>query len=101
MLMNTLLLVVILACTIINFYELRGLMVTIENVTEDLEVIKEGLNTLSNGLDVIVALIADLKAQIGAGVPVTQEQLDALDVATEEIKAALDSLKVKQDAAVA
>ncbi len=60
------------------------IMADIQNLSDDLDAIKAGV-------DAAIVLIAELKAQIAA-IPAgaaTQEQLDALDAKTEAIKAAL------------
>jgi len=49
-------------------------------------------NTVASKLDTYATTIADLQAQIAAGVPVTQEQLDALGVALLEDKNTLLAL---------
>lgn len=78
------------ALKIINFNitklteRMTKLMADIQNLSDDLDQIKAGV------LDAQTA-IAELQAQIAAITPgaATQEQLDALDAKTEEIKALL------------
>ena len=68
----------------INLKE-NKIMADIQNLSDDLDAIKAGV-------DSAIVLIAELKAQIAA-IPAgaaTQEQLDALDAKTEAIKAALN-----------
>lgn len=43
------------------------------------------LNDISTGVDVLKQQIADLKAQVAAGSPVTQADLDALDATAQGI----------------
>jgi len=60
------------------------IMADVQNLSDDLDQIKAGVLAAQ-------AAIADLKAQVAAIQPgaATQEQLDALDAKTEEIKALL------------
>jgi chromosome segregation ATPase len=60
------------------------IMADIANLTEDLIAIKAGVSAA-------LAKIEELKAQIAAITPgaATQEQIDALDVLTEDIKSSL------------
>jgi predicted nucleic acid-binding Zn-ribbon protein len=62
----------------------NAIMADIANISEDLDQIKAGVTNA-------IQAIADLQAQIAAIQPgaATQEQLDALDAKTEEIKAML------------
>jgi predicted nucleic acid-binding Zn-ribbon protein len=62
----------------------NAIMADIANISEDLDQIKAGVTNA-------IQAITDLQAQIAAIQPgaATQEQLDALDVKTEEIKAML------------
>ncbi len=62
------------------------LMAKVEDLQADLDKLKADV---SARLDALAATIADLKQQIAAGTPVTQEQLDALDA---EVKAIDDSV---------
>jgi chromosome segregation ATPase len=54
------------------------LMASEADLQTDLDTIKAGVATVVTKLTDNAQLIADLKAQVEAGVPVSQEQLDAL-----------------------
>jgi len=64
-------------------------MATLQEVKDELTAIKAGVDAVKVTAQEQIALIADLKAQIAAGSPVTQEQLDGLDTQADEILAAL------------
>ncbi len=55
----------------------------------DLDAIKTGVATLLTAAIANAATIADLKAQLAAGTPVSQEQLDALEAEAKAIVASL------------
>lgn len=68
------------------FTLLENIMATEQDLQNDLDAIRDGVTTALTALN---ATIADLKAQIAAGSPVTQEQLDALDAEAKTIIAGL------------
>ncbi len=55
----------------------------------DLDAIKTGVATLLTAAIANAATIADLKAQLAAGTPVSQDQLDALEAEAKAIVASL------------
>ena len=63
------------------------LMATLADVQEKVTAIATAVHNINTGLDRVATEIMDLKAQIAAGVPVTQEQLDALDASLQSIMA--------------
>jgi uncharacterized protein with von Willebrand factor type A (vWA) domain len=63
------------------------LMATLADVQEKVTAIAAAVHSINTGLDRVATEIMDLKAQIAAGVPVTQEQLDALDASLQGIMA--------------
>lgn len=58
-----------------------------------LDTIKNGVSDVVNRLTAQAAKIADLTAQVAAGTPVTQDQLDALTAEANEIAAVLTAAK--------
>lgn len=77
------------------------IMLDITSLTNDIAILQTAVTDVSTGLDGVVTLVADLKAQLAAGTNVTQEQLDALDA---QVKSSIDGLtaaKAKEDAAKA
>ncbi len=63
-------------------------MATVQQANDILAVVHEVMETMDGKIDEVRVAFAALKEQIGAGGPVTQEQLDAL-------VASLESLRVK------
>ncbi len=72
-------------------------MATFKETKEDLDDIKTAVAALPAKFDDLKAQIAALKAQIEAGTPVSQADLDALDAEAEEIKASLAALSAPAD----
>jgi hypothetical protein len=66
------------------------IMADLQNISADLDQIKEGVIAANVKLAEQTQIIADLTAQLANGVPVTQADLDALDAKTEEIKGLLN-----------
>ena len=63
-------------------------MATVQQANDILAVVHEVMETMDSKIDEVRVAFAALKEQIGAGGPVTQDQLDAL-------VASLESLRVK------
>jgi hypothetical protein len=63
-----------------------------QDLQNDLDAIRIGVNNLLASATAQAATIADLRAQLAAGAPVSQEQLDALDTEARAIVAALAPL---------
>lgn len=74
--------------TLLNQLITQGetLMAKFQDFQADLDKLK---TDISAKLDALAKTIADLKAQIAAGSPVTQEQLDAVDAEVQAIDASL------------
>lgn len=74
--------VVLGAVAVFGLFDINGkvddLMATLQDVQTDLQAITDGVATLATE-------IADLKAKVAAGSPVTQADLDALDVKAKAI----------------
>jgi hypothetical protein len=64
-------------------------MATQQELSDELDAIKTAVDAVKVTGAEQVALIAALKAQIDAGTPVSQDQLDALDAKADSILAAL------------
>lgn len=64
-------------------------MAKFQEVSDELDAIKTAVDAVKVTADLQVAEIADLKAQLAAGTPVSQEQLDSLDAKADSI---LDTL---------
>lgn len=62
------------------------------DLQDDLDKIQAGVNALLGAAKANAAEIADLRAQLAAGTPVTQSQLDALDAEAKAIVASLTPL---------
>ena len=69
----------------------RELMATEQELQADLDAIKEGVAAVAAKLAAQAQQIADLQAQILAGTPVTQEQLDGLKSEADAIVTALQA----------
>lgn len=67
-----------------------NLMATVQTIVDDLNTVLNGIQAVDSKLDDITSLIATLKA--GA---VSQEEIDALAVKVEEIKAATSAIVVE------
>ncbi len=67
-------------------------MSKVSDLQADLDTIKQGVADVLAAQTAQAATIADLKAQLAAGTPVSQEQLDALDAEAKNIVAALTPL---------
>lgn len=72
-------------------------MSTIEEVNQELSDVSASLVLANQKADAVIAFIHTLQA----GVPVTQEQLDAVAASLAAIKAQEDTVNAKLDAAVA
>lgn len=72
--------------------QLESLMASNADLKADLDDIKAGVAAVSTQLTAQAQSIADLKAQLAAGSPITQADLDALDAEAKEIRGALDPL---------
>jgi ankyrin repeat protein len=68
------------------------IMSTEQDLQDDLDTIKSGVAGLLTAATANAATIADLKAQLAAGTPVSQAQLDALDMQAKAIVATLTPL---------
>jgi septal ring factor EnvC (AmiA/AmiB activator) len=68
------------------------IMSTEQDLQDDLDTIKAGVSGLLTAATANAATIADLKAQLAAGTPVSQAQLDALDTQAKAIVATLTPL---------
>lgn len=66
-----------------------SLMATQQELSDELDAIQTAVNTVKDLVRSQIDQIAALQAQIAAGTPVTQEQLDALDVKADAILASL------------
>jgi uncharacterized protein YlxW (UPF0749 family) len=62
-----------------------------QELSDELDAIKTAVDAVKATGQAQVAEIAALKAQIAAGTPVTQEQLDSLDAKADSILASLSS----------
>lgn len=72
------------------------IMADLSKLTNDISALTTAVQNVGTDLQGLRGQIADLKAQIGAGNPVTQEQIDALD---STVAAAVSNLttQVAQD----
>jgi septal ring factor EnvC (AmiA/AmiB activator) len=61
------------------------LMATIADVQAKVTTIGAAVHNINVKLDGVAAEIANLKDQLAAGSPVTQEQLDALDASLQDV----------------
>ena len=61
------------------------IMATIADVQAKVATIGNAVHSINVKLDDVAIEIANLKAQVAAGQPVTQEQLDALDASLQAI----------------
>jgi hypothetical protein len=64
---------------------------TVQELSGELDAIKTAVDAVKVTLQAQIDEIAALKAQLAAGTPVSQEQLDALDAQADSILAALGS----------
>jgi hypothetical protein len=71
------------------YRKVRRIMTTEKNLQDTLDAIKDGVATVVDKLTAQAKTIADLTAQIAAGTPVTQDQLDALGTEATGIASAL------------
>lgn len=69
----------------------QRIMATQQELSDELDAIKTGVDAVKLLAREQVVLIEQLTAQIAAGTPVTQEQLDALDVKADSILASLSA----------
>lgn len=65
------------------------LMATVKELSDELDAIKTAVDTVKALVATQVTQIADLTAQLAAGTPVSQAQLDDLDAKADGILAAL------------
>lgn len=69
-----------------------GIMTTVKDTQQFIVDLNDETNALSVKLDGNTATINALKAQVAAGVPVSQEQLDAINAGLAPISARLKAL---------
>lgn len=69
-----------------------SIMASEKDLQADLDAIQSGVTAVLAAQTAQAATIADLKAQLAAGTPVSQAQLDALDAEAKSIVAALTPL---------
>ena len=65
-------------------------MATVKELSDELDAIKTAVDTVKAETAAQKQQIADLLAQLAAGTPVSQEQLDDLDAKADSILAALN-----------
>jgi|KBSSwiStaDraftv2_1062776.scaffolds.fasta_scaffold145942_2 hypothetical protein len=77
--------------TLVRAVQAQGmtLMATQQELSDELDAIKTAVDEVKATGQAQVAEIAALKAQIAAGTPVSQEQLDSLDAKADSILASL------------
>ena len=73
---------------------------TLASILAEVGAVNEELDVVAVGVDTLVKTVADLKAQLAAGVPVAQADLDALDAVVQSIQGKLDGVKAAEDAAL-
>lgn len=71
----------------------REVLLEEKDLQAALDTIKNGVSDVVNRLQAQASTIADLKAQIAAGTPVSQEQLDGLTTEANAIADALTAAK--------
>lgn len=77
------------------------IMTTEADLQTDLDNIKTGVAAVADKLTAQAGTIADLKAQIAAGTPVTPEQLDALHAEASGIASSLQAITAPETSAQA
>lgn len=70
--------------------KLEALMATVQELSDELDLIKTAVDAVKATVTQQIQQIADLQAQIAAGTPVTQAQLDELDSKADSILATLN-----------
>lgn len=70
----------------------QQIMTTEKQLQADMDAIQTGVATVLEQQTAQAAVIAALKAQLEAGTPVTQEQLDALDAEAQAIVGSLTAI---------
>lgn len=66
------------------------IMATVKELSDELDAIKTAVDGVKATVQTQITQIADLQAQIAAGTPVTQQQLDDLDAKADSILADLN-----------
>lgn len=65
-------------------------MATVQELSDELDSIKTAVDAVKATVTAQIQQIADLQAQIAAGTPVSQQQLDELDAKADSILASLN-----------
>jgi predicted nucleic acid-binding Zn-ribbon protein len=72
-------------------------MANLQEVRDDLADVSHTVDSIATGLDTVATQIQDLKDAVAAGGVITQDELDALSVTVQDIKArALAALSKEQ-----
>jgi len=66
------------------------IMATVQELSDELDSIKTAVDAVKATVTAQIQQIADLQAQIAAGTPVSQQQLDELDAKADSILASLN-----------
>lgn len=67
-------------------------MATIQEINEQVSALQVTADAMNTGMDLVLAKIAELKAQVEAGTPVTQADLDSLSLSLASVKSTLDEV---------